>query len=61
MYNSYLVSRDLVLADLDGLVRVTLAVKAYVVDGILLLHAIVHGNNLDTRGRHFTFRSHEWQ
>ena len=34
----------------------TLAVKMYMIDGILLLHAIVHRNNLgDTRGRHLTF------
>ena len=42
----------------QGLVGGTLAVKTYVSNGILLLHAIVHLNNLgDTRGRLFTFYS----
>ena len=40
----------------QGHVAVILAVKTYVIDGILLPHAIVHLNNLgDTRGRLFTF------
>ena len=40
----------------EGYVEVTLVVKTYVIDGILLPHAIVHLYNLgDNRGRLITF------
>ena len=49
-------SSYLVLGDHAGRVGVSLAVKTYVIDGILCPHAIVHVDNLgDTRGRRFTF------
>lgn len=37
---------DLVLAYLDGFSYVVLAIETHIVDGVLLLHPIVHHNNL---------------
>ena len=39
---------DLVLANLDGCGEVVLAIETDIVDGVLLLHAIVHENDLKT-------------
>ena len=49
-------SSYLARGDHDGPVVVSLAVKTYVIDGILLPHAKFHLDNLrETRGRHYTF------
>ena len=54
-----IISSYLVLGDHAGRVGVSLAVKTYVIDGILCPLAIVHVDNLgDTRGRRFTFYWH---
>lgn len=37
---------NLVFADLDGFIWVVLAVESHIVDGVLLLHPIVHNNDL---------------
>lgn len=37
---------DLILAYLDGFSHVVLAIETHIVDGVLLLHPIIHDNNL---------------
>lgn len=48
----------LFFADLDGFGGIILAVKVDIVDGVFLLHSIIHVNDLENKRGHFAKYQH---